>query len=512
FVGVNLMFNALLDCCAWGGGWYMELDGVYKYYRMTWEPPWGYANQGVIGHEMGHGFGLPHSSGTYGQTYDNQWDVMSDVWSNCTPHATYGCLGQHTISYHKDRLGWVAEEKRYVVTSGSQATVVLEQLALPQSDNYLLVQVPIDPSGTRFYTAEARRWQGYDVKLPGQAVIIHEVDIYRSRPANVIDADGNGNTGDAGAMWLPGETFVDATEGITIHVLSATTTGFVIGIDTRPLPLAGVGLSGPTQGLVGQSYLFEAEATPATASQPITYTWQATDHPPLVHSGGLTDSAVLSWTTSGPKSVVVTATNRAGQVQASTSLPIYGTPQAAFASSSPDWLGQTTTFTNTTLGLAPISFAWDLGDGTTSTSEHPSHAYATPGLYTVCMTATNPGGSDVISDVVTAYGPPTADLAAKPVAGDMPLTVVFTATATTVPPGDPTLAYAWDFGDGGTSWQVAPSHTYTTAGVYTVRLVVENAAGSETVTRTDYITVVGVYRVYLPIVLRQGGGESAGGD
>jgi len=397
----------------------------------------------------------------------------------------------------------VADEQRYEVTPGSQATVVLEQLALPQSSNYLMAQVPIDSGGTRFYTAEARRWQGYDVKLPGQAVIIHEVDTGRSIPAHVIDADGNGNTGDAGAMWLPGETFVDATEGITIHVLSETATGFVIGIETQPLPLSNVALTGPTQGLVGEPYLFEAEATPAAASQPITYTRRATDHPPLAHSGGLTDSIVFSWTTPGPKSVVVTATNRAGDVEASTSLPIYGPLAAGFAASSPDWLGQTTTFSNTTEGLAPISFAWNLGDGTTSEVENPSHTYAAPGLYTVCLTATNPGGSAVVSDVVTVYGPPTADLIAQPTAGEAPLTVAFTATATTVPPGDPTLSYAWDFGDGGTSWQVAPSHTYTVAGAYTVRLTVHNAAGSDTVTRTDCITVDGVYRFYLPIVLRQ---------
>jgi PKD repeat protein len=203
--------------------------------------------------------------------------------------------------------------------------------------------------------------------------------------------------------------------------------------------------------------------------------------------------------------VVVTATNRAGHVEASTSLPLYNAPAAAFASTSPDWLGQTTLFTNTTAGLAPISYAWDLGDGTTSNAEHPSHTYPTPGIYTVCLTATNPGGSDVANGMVTVYGPPMADLAAQPTEGELPLTVVFTATATTVPPGDPTLSYAWGFGDGGTSWQPAPSHTYTTAGVYTVRLVVQNAAGSDTMTRTDYITVDGVYRVHLPIVLRQPG-------
>ena len=107
--GINLMFNGELDGYAWGGSQYMTLDGVSKLWPITWEPPWGYSNIAVIAHEMGHAFGLPHSSGAYGQTYDNQWDIMSDTWSNCfrSTDITYGCLGQHTIAAHKDLLGWI---------------------------------------------------------------------------------------------------------------------------------------------------------------------------------------------------------------------------------------------------------------------------------------------------------------------------------------------------------------------------------------------------------------------
>ena len=99
YVGINMMFNDDLDGYAWGGSRYLTLDGVTRIWYATWEPPWGYQDITVIAHEMGHGFGLPHSSGNYGQTYDNQWDVMSDTWSNCGSSwdPTFGCLGQHTI-------------------------------------------------------------------------------------------------------------------------------------------------------------------------------------------------------------------------------------------------------------------------------------------------------------------------------------------------------------------------------------------------------------------------------
>ena len=62
FVGINMVFNGDLNGFAWGGGQTLALDGQTKSYRATWLPPWAH-NPAVMAHEMGHGFGLPHSSG-----------------------------------------------------------------------------------------------------------------------------------------------------------------------------------------------------------------------------------------------------------------------------------------------------------------------------------------------------------------------------------------------------------------------------------------------------------------
>jgi M6 family metalloprotease-like protein len=239
FVGINLMFNDNLDGYAWGGSWPLTRDGVTRTYRMTWVPPWGYDNQGPIAHEMGHGFGLPHSSGPYSATYDSRWDVMSDIWDNCPPDdPTYGCVGPHTISYHKDILGWIPSAQKYIAAPGTRQTIVMERIGQPTSStSYLMAQLPIGGSATQFYTVEVRRFVGYDAKLPGDAVVIHRVDTTRSdRDAQVVDTDGNGNPNDAGAMWLPGETFADSTNGFTIAVDAQTATGFQVTITSGTSP------------------------------------------------------------------------------------------------------------------------------------------------------------------------------------------------------------------------------------------------------------------------------------
>lgn len=238
FIGINMVFNEDLDCCAWGGSWTFALDGQTRSYNVTWLPPWGYENHGVIGHEMGHGFGLPHSSGPYSATYDSRWDVMSNAWSSCSPpHIEYGCVGVHTISYHKDILGWIDSARRYVASPGSSNTIEMERLGQPSGAGYLMAKIPIGGSATQFYTVEARQRVGYDGTLPGNTVVIHRVDTTRwDRDAQVVDTDGNGNPNDAGAMWIPGDTFVDSLNEITVSTISATATGYFVTISNGGSP------------------------------------------------------------------------------------------------------------------------------------------------------------------------------------------------------------------------------------------------------------------------------------
>jgi M6 family metalloprotease-like protein len=235
FVGINLMFNDNLDGYAWGGSRWATLDGVSKSWRTTWEPPWGYQNVCVMAHEMGHGFGLPHSNNWDGDSspYDNVWDVMSDTWSYAASDATYGTIGKHTIGYHKyDRMGWIPSAKVYQPAPDSAAWVEIDDLALASVANYRMAKLPI-PGTDDHYTVEVRGKTGhYDARLPSKAVIIHHVDTARREDAWAVDIavpPGNNSAGE-GTMWRVGETFEDPGAQIAVLVDSQTANGFRLRI------------------------------------------------------------------------------------------------------------------------------------------------------------------------------------------------------------------------------------------------------------------------------------------
>ena len=73
----------------------------------------------------------------------------------------------------------------------------------------------------------------------------------------------------------------------------------------------------------------------------------------------------------------------------------------------------------------------------------------------------------------------------RPRSGQVPLEVKFREDSV----GN-IMSYAWDFGDGGTSSEQTPTHVYTTAGIYSVALIVSGSEGSNTETKTGYIEVL----------------------
>ena len=137
-----------------------------------------------------------------------------------------------------------------------------------------------------------------------------------------------------------------------------------------------------------------------------------------------------------------------------------------------------------------FSWEWDFGDGTPPNfDQNPTHIYADPGAYTVSLTVRGLIWSDTHTktDYITALQPtPIADFSADPLSGAAPLSVTFSDQSTGV-----IDSWSWDFDDGtppGSDQN--PTHTYADPGTYTISLTVTGPAGSDTHTKTDYITAL----------------------
>lgn len=106
-----------------------------------------------------------------------------------------------------------------------------------------------------------------------------------------------------------------------------------------------------------------------------------------------------------------------------------------------------------------------------------------PGTFAGCGIDPNPYDDDP-GPLPNGYYPPTPDFYATPVLGYAPMLVSFTDMSTNVP-----LYWAWNFGDGQSSNDKNPVHSYQSPGIYTVTLTAGNGYGGNSVSKADYIVV-----------------------
>ncbi|HEX6432035.1 MAG TPA: PKD domain-containing protein, partial [Niastella sp.] len=138
------------------------------------------------------------------------------------------------------------------------------------------------------------------------------------------------------------------------------------------------------------------------------------------------------------------------------------------------------------------SWKWDFGDGSIQQTATPNvnHIYRFKQTASISVTAmSNYGcsGTKLKENIVVVKDSVHAAFSAGVKTFCAPnATVQFTNTST----GASTLTYNWDFGDGNSSSAVSPTHTYTTRGIYTVKLTVASSEGC-TVSKieNDYINV-----------------------
>ncbi|MEY3052107.1 MAG: hypothetical protein RLY31_1892, partial [Bacteroidota bacterium] len=184
----------------------------------------------------------------------------------------------------------------------------------------------------------------------------------------------------------------------------------------------------------------------------------------------------------GTYTVTLSATNDCGTAVLTGTVVIVTPPVSGFSVNTSQGCAPLSVQFNNTSSENSTAFVWEFpgGDPASSTQEHPVVTYAIPGSYTVTLTATNAAGSNSITQtdlVVVGTIPAVSFLAAADI-----LTVSFTNTSAGA------TSFAWDFGDGSSSAESDPVHTYAQEGTYAVILTATNDCGSATLTQA--VTVI----------------------
>ncbi len=208
-----------------------------------------------------------------------------------------------------------------------------------------------------------------------------------------------------------------------------------------------VTISGPGEGIVGQSYTFTATVGPITTTLPLAYVWQASGQLPITHTAGITDEVSVTWQLPGMQIITVTASNVSGSVSDSHAITISEAPIEGLTATndSPTALGHATTFTATITNGTNVSYTWALGDGSGGSGAIMTHTYAALGVYTAVVTASNSVSEVTATTPVTVVEEAIAGLTAT---SDSP-TVLGHATTLTATIGSGThVSYTWALGMG----------------------------------------------------------------
>ncbi|MCW3092461.1 MAG: hypothetical protein JWP81_3530 [Ferruginibacter sp.] len=161
---------------------------------------------------------------------------------------------------------------------------------------------------------------------------------------------------------------------------------------------------------------------------------------------------------------------------AAKTITVLPSPKAAFTADDSASCSFPATVNFTQTASNAISYAWDFGDNTTSTSLNPAHTYNSYGNFKVQLVVTGPNGcTDTLRKVnYINVVKPHVVFKNLPDSGCVPFTKNFSSTITSL---EPVTGYLWDFGDGTTATNATPAHTYTLPGIYAVKVIIYTAGG-----------------------------------
>ncbi|MEP7236951.1 MAG: PKD domain-containing protein [Ferruginibacter sp.] len=316
-------------------------------------------------------------------------------------------------------------------------------------------------------------------------------------PLTVQFTDLSTATGSAITQWL--WDFGDGTTGTTQNPTHIYTTAGNYNVTLRATTTSGCSKTLTKNNYIHASNGVTANFTntaPTGCHLPVTinFTNTSTGAGTLSYNWNFGDGGTSTlvnpshtYTTSGSFTVTLTVTSSTGCVNTKVkgNAVVINFLAASFNAPATGCINNAIVFTNTTTP-APEFVFWDFGDGTNSTVISPTKTYTATGTYLVTLITFLGSCSDTTRNFITISPKPTASFSAINRTACRPsLTVNFTNTST------PFVSYNWDFGDGGTSFLQSPSHTYTTYGSFTVKLIATNFMGcSDSMVINDYVQIL----------------------
>ena len=223
----------------------------------------------------------------------------------------------------------------------------------------------------------------------------------------------------------------------------------------------------------------------------LTWEWDFGDGSPFDN----TQNPVHIYPTLGTYAVRLVVTN-AGCAD-TTIVPVYALDERANFTADQNILCKIATVNFSPTGFTTaniVSYTWDFGDGNTATVTTPttSHTYTNSGTFTVTLTITDLNGctSTFVRPNYIRVNGPLANFSAANVSGCTGLVTTFTNLSTTDGQNN-IVNWQWHFGDGVIQDFTGPpfQHTYTSVGVFSVKLVITDASGcKDSLTLANLVT------------------------
>jgi PKD repeat protein len=236
-------------------------------------------------------------------------------------------------------------------------------------------------------------------------------------------------------------------------------------VTVYPKPIADFSFS---KACLGQNTLFTNEsAVPPPFG--LTYDWDfgdattSTQQDPVKSFGSATTYSVR----------LEVVSNTACKASVTQSVTVRKTPVADFTVANACENVDVSLNNLSTIASGTLTYLWDFGDASTSTTTEPAKTFAANGSYSITLTATSTFGcANSVTRPVTIYANPLAQFSVGDNCLDQSFSFVNESTSS-----QGSLSYAWNFGDGNTSITTAPVKSFVSHGSYAVSLMATTSFG-----------------------------------